>query len=107
MERGAGLTQQPANGFSDIGEAEQRARDAAVAQANIRSAALDTVVDTRAKQLRDEPPPPDRQVARDAIRDARTRQAWASWHRGQAERHRATLTDLVSHHEAEARRLMT
>jgi hypothetical protein len=30
------------------------------------------------------------------------RRAWASYHRSQAERHRATLTDLISHHETQA-----
>jgi len=89
-----------------VGEEEQAARDKAVARENIRSAALDTVVDTRAKQLRDEPPPPDLQRAQDATRDARTRSAWAEWHRDQAQRHRATLTDLILHHEREAERLL-
>jgi hypothetical protein len=88
-----------------VGEAEQAARDAAVARENVRSAALDTLIDTRARQVRDDPPPPDLQRAQDAIRDARTRQAWAAWHRDQAERHRAALTDLVVHHEAAADRL--
>jgi len=92
------------NAFS-VGEAEQAARDAAVARENIRSAALDTLVSTRARQLRDEPPPPDLQRAQDATRSARTRQAWAEWHRDQAERHKATLTDLIAHHEREAARL--
>jgi hypothetical protein len=77
-----------------------------VAQANFRAGGLDTVISTRAKQLRDEPPPPDLQVARDALRSARTRQEWAQWHRDQAERHRAALTDLVSHHLEQAERLM-
>ncbi len=88
-----------------LGAEEQAARDRAVSQANFRAGGLDTVISTRAKQLRDEPPPPDLQVARDALRSARTRQEWAQWHRDQAERHRATLTDLVAHHEAEAERL--
>ncbi len=104
-ERGAGLTQQPDSPWSDIGEAELAARDRAVAQANIRDAALDTVVETRARQLKDDPPPPDRQRSRDAIRSAQTRRAWAEWHRAQAERHRAALTDLILHHESEAARL--
>jgi hypothetical protein len=99
------LTQQPDNGFSDIGEAEQAARNKAVAQANTRDGALDVVISTRVRQLRDEPPPPDPLVARGALRDARTRQAWAEWHRAQAERHRATLTALVARHEAAAARL--
>ena len=88
-----------------LGAEEQRARDKAVAQANFRAGGLDTLISTRARQLRDEPPPPDRQVAQDATRAAKTRRAWAEWHRGQADRHRRTLTDLVSHHEEQAERL--
>jgi hypothetical protein len=63
------------------------------------------VVDTRARQLKDDKPPPDRLVAQDALRDARTRSAWSEWHRAQAERHRATLDDLIAHHEEQAERL--
>jgi hypothetical protein len=88
-----------------IGEEEQRARDAAVSRANTRAGALDIVIGTRVRQLADEKPAPDLLVARDAIRRAQTRQQWARWHLEQAARHKATLTHLVSHHEAEARRL--
>jgi len=70
-----------------VGEQEQRARDKAVARANFRAAALDTLIDTRARQLRDEPPPPDRQRAQDAARSARTRLSWAE---GTAPRRPAT-----------------
>jgi hypothetical protein len=77
-----------------------------VAQANFRAGGLDTLISTRARQLADEPPPPDLQRSRDALRDARTRQEWAAWHRAQAERHRATLDDLIAHHEEQAERLM-
>ncbi len=100
------MTQQPANGFSAIGAEELAARNKAVAQANIRSRALDTVIDTRARQLKDAKPPPDRQRGQDATRSARTRQAWAEWYRDQAERHKATLTDLIAHHESAAERLL-
>ncbi len=99
------MTRQADNGFSDISEAEQAARDAAVARGNRRSGGLDILIDRRAKQLADDRPPPDRLVGIDATRRARTRLSWAEWHREQAERHRATLTDLVAHHEAEAERL--
>jgi hypothetical protein len=34
------------------------------------------------------------------------RAAWAFYHEGQAERHRATLQALIEHHESEAARLM-
>ncbi len=100
------MTQQTDTPWSDIGQEEQRARDAAVSQANTRAGALDIVIDTMAKRLKDDKPPPDLQRSRDALRDARTRQAWAQWHRDQAERHRAALTDLVAHHEEQAERLM-
>jgi hypothetical protein len=66
---------------------------------------MDTLIDRRAKQLKDDRPPPDRLRGQDATRDARTRQAWAEWHRAQAQRHRATLADLIAHHEAAADRL--
>jgi len=84
---------------------EQAARDAAVGQENFRAAALDTLISTRARDTENDKPLPDLQRSRDALRDARTRLAWAAWHRDQAERHRATLTDLVGHHEREAERL--
>ncbi len=70
------MTQQTDNPWSDIGAEEQRARDAAVARENICSASLATLIDTRARQVRDDPPIPDLQRAQDAIRDAETRRAW-------------------------------
>jgi hypothetical protein len=100
------LTQQTDTPWSDISEAELAARDRAVAQANTRAGGLDVVIGTRVRQLKDEPPPPDRQRGLDATRAARTRRAWAEWHRDQADRHRATLTDLIAHHEEQAERLM-
>ncbi len=99
------MTEQPDNAWSGIGEAELAARNKAVARENKTAAAMRTLIRTRARQLADDKPPPDLQRSRDAIRAARTRQAWAAWHRDQAERHRAALTDLVAHHEAEAERL--
>jgi len=105
VTRGVGVTQQPDDAWSDICEVELAARNAAVARENIRSAALDTLIDTRAWQLRDEPPLPDLQRSQDAARSARTRQEWAEWHREQAGRHRATLDDLIAHHERAADRL--
>jgi hypothetical protein len=93
------------NAFT-LGEAEQAARNKAVSQANFRAGGLDTLISTRARQLADDKPPPDLLRSRDAIRDSRTRSAWAEWHLEQARRHRATLTDLVAHHEEQAERLM-
>jgi hypothetical protein len=76
-----------------------------VARENISSASLATLIDTRARQVRDEPPIIDRQRSLEAIRDADRRRAWADHHRAQAERHRAALTDLIAHHERAADRL--
>jgi hypothetical protein len=63
------------------------------------------LIRTRARDTKNDKPLPDRLVAQDATRDAKTRLSWAEWHRAQAERHRKTLMDLVSHHEAAAERL--
>jgi hypothetical protein len=37
-----------------------------------------------------------------AARDQERRAEWATFHRSQAERHRATLTDLIQHHQDQA-----
>ncbi len=100
------MTQQPDTPWSDIGAEELAARNKEVARENKTAAAMRTLIRTRARDTRDDPPPPDLQRARDAIRDARTRSAWSEWHRAQAERHRATLTGLILHHEREAERLL-
>ena len=41
----------------------------------------------------------------DARRREQHRQAWASYHEGQAERHRRILQELIAHHEAQAAKL--
>ena len=92
--------------MTEIGTTEQAARDREVIRARRDDSALSMLIRTRARIIKDEPPPPDLQVARDALRDAATRSAWSEWHRAQAERHRATLTDLILHHEREAERLL-
>ncbi len=92
--------------MTEIGTTEQAARDREVIRARRDDSALSMLIRTRARIIKDEPPPPDLQRSRDATRDARTRQAWAAWHRDQAQRHRATLTDLILHHEREAERLL-
>ncbi len=99
------MTQQTDGPWSDIGEAEQAARNRVLAKENKSAAALRTLIRTRARDTENDKPLPDLQRSRDALRDARTRQAWAEWHRHQAERHRATLTDLIVHHESAAARL--
>jgi len=40
-----------------------------------------------------------------ARRREEMRAAWASYHEGQAERHRRTLEGLIAHHEAQAAKL--
>jgi hypothetical protein len=40
-----------------------------------------------------------------ARREEEMRAAWASYHEGQAERHRRTLEDLIAHHEEQAAKL--
>ena len=92
--------------MTEIGTTEQAARDREVIRARRDDSALSMLIRTRARIIKDEPPPPDLQRAQDATRDARTRSAWAAWHREQAQRHRATLTDLVAHHLEQAERLM-
>jgi len=91
--------------LTEIGTTEQAARDREVIRARRDDSALSMLIRTRARIIKDEPPP-DLQRAQDATRDARTRSAWAAWHRDQAQRHRATLTDLILHHEREAERLL-
>ncbi len=99
------MTQQTDTPWSDIGPEEQAARNKAVAKENFRAAALDTLISTRARQVENDRPLPDLQRSQEALRAAKTRQAWSQWHRAQAERHRATLTDLICHHESAAARL--
>ena len=41
----------------------------------------------------------------DAHRREQHRQAWASYHEGQAERHRCILQELIAHHETQAAKL--
>jgi hypothetical protein len=89
-----------------IGQAELAARNRAVAKENKTAASLNMLVRTRAKIIKNDPPTIDHQRAQDATRAAKTRAAWAAWHRDQAQRHRATLTDLILHHEREAERLL-
>jgi hypothetical protein len=82
-----------------------------VARADAVDAELERLVSKRA--LRDRRPNPDELepsymegVNRyNARKREENRQAWASFHEGQAERHRRTLEDLISHHETQAARL--
>jgi hypothetical protein len=74
-------------------------------------AELDRLISKRASQ--DTRPDPDEKEelwkasvrAHNAGRREEMRAAWAAFHEGQAERHRATLGALIDHHETEAERL--
>jgi hypothetical protein len=82
-----------------------------VARTGTVDAELDRLISKRASQ--DRRPDPDEQEAfwqasvraYTARRREELRAAWASYHEGQAERHRRTLRDLIAHHEAQAARL--
>jgi hypothetical protein len=75
-------------------------------------AELARLISKRASQ--DRRPDPDEQAglwkasvrAYTARRREEMRAAWASYHAGQAERHRRTLEDLITHHEQAAAKLM-
>jgi hypothetical protein len=74
-------------------------------------AELDRLISRRASQDRN----PDRdereELWKESVRAYTTRRreemrdAWTSYHEGQAERHRRTLQDLIAHHEAQAAKL--
>jgi len=74
-------------------------------------AELDRLISKRASQDR-RPDPDEREElwkatvrAYTARRREEMRAAWASYHEGQAERHRRTLQDLITHHETQAAKL--
>jgi hypothetical protein len=82
-----------------------------VARADTAGTELDRLISKRASH--DRRPDPDEQEelwkssvrAYIACRREELRVAWASYHEGQAERHRRTLEDLIAHHEAQATKL--
>jgi hypothetical protein len=82
-----------------------------IARSEAVDAELDRLISKRASQ--DQRPDPDEQEAlwRENVRAYTVRRreemraAWASYHEGQAERHRRTLEDLIAHHEAQAAKL--
>ncbi len=80
--------------------------DAEVQKANAIEGHLDRTIAVRAEQVKRDRPIPDRQRTRDALTSARRRQAWGEHHLAMAERHRATLTDLIAHHERAAEELL-
>ena len=82
-----------------------------VARADAAGAELDRLISKRASQDRRPDPDEQEELWKASVRayTARKREelrvAWASYHEGQAERHRRTLEDLIAHHEAQAAKL--
>jgi hypothetical protein len=82
-----------------------------VARADSVDAELDRFISKRASQDRRPDPDEQEELWKASVRayTARKREelrvAWASYHEGQAERHRRTLKDLIAHHEAQAANL--
>ena len=82
-----------------------------VARADTVDAELDRLISRRASQ--DRHPDPDElepsyaeSVRRfNTRRRAANREAWSEYHRGQAQRLRRNLEDLITHHETQAARL--
>jgi hypothetical protein len=80
-----------------------------IARSEIVEAELGRLIEKRSTR---EPDPDEREelwkasVRRyNARRREEMRAAWASYHEGQAERHRRTLEDLIAHHEQQAAKL--
>jgi hypothetical protein len=80
--------------LTEITQTEQERRDAELRRAWREERGMAQLIRTRARAIRDDPPPPDRQRSRDALTSAR-RQAWGEWHLDQAERLRANLATLA------------
>jgi len=82
-----------------------------IARADAAGAELDWLISKRASQDRRPDPEEQEELWKASVRayTARKREelrvAWASYHEGQAERHRRTLEDLIAHHEAQAGKL--
>ena len=75
------------------------------------SEAIDRLISRRASQDRTEDPDEREELWRESVRrhneriQEENRRAWAAFHEGQAERHRRTLEELITHHETQAARL--
>ena len=81
-----------------------------IARSEAVEADLDRLVERRSRKGEVEPDEREElwkaSVARyTARRREEMRAAWTSYHEGQAERHRRTLQDLISHHETQAAKL--
>jgi hypothetical protein len=81
-----------------------------VARSEALKAELNRLIEKRSTQEMD--PDEREELWQESVRDyiARRREemraAWASYHTGQAERHRAVLESLIAHHEQQAAKLM-
>jgi hypothetical protein len=82
----------------------------AVEHAEMVEKQLDAMIQRRARK-EDVDPDEREEIWKASVRayTARKREemraAWASYHEGQAERHRRTLQDLIAHHETQAAKL--
>jgi hypothetical protein len=82
----------------------------AVEHAEMVEKQLDAMIQRRARK-EDVDPDEREEIWKASVRayTAREREemraAWASYHEGQAERHRRTLQDLIAHHETQAAKL--
>jgi hypothetical protein len=91
-----------------IGMGLQRNLGSPTAPGEAVEAELNRLIQRRSRQ---KDPDEESEVWRESVRayTARRREelraAWASYHEGQAERHRRTLEDLIAHHEAQAAKL--
>jgi type II secretory ATPase GspE/PulE/Tfp pilus assembly ATPase PilB-like protein len=83
-----------------------------VARADTVDADLDRLISRRASQDRRPDPDEQEEIWKASVRAHNDRQreeiraAWCEYHQLQAERHRAVLEALISHHEERAAKLM-
>jgi hypothetical protein len=79
-----------------------------VARGEMVEKELDAMIVRRSRQ---KDPDEESELWKESVRRYNTRRqeemraAWGEYHRDQAERHRRTLEDLITHHETQAARL--
>ena len=80
-----------------------------IARGELVERELDTMIERRSRQ---KDPDEESELWKESVRryNGRRREemrvAWAFYHTGQAERHRAVLESLIAHHEQQAAKLM-
>jgi hypothetical protein len=90
---------------------ERRERSVDVMRADTVDAELDRLISKRASQDRGQDPDELEPGYLESVRRfnarvrAENRAAWSEYHRGQAERLRRNLEELITHHETQAARL--